>query len=402
MDAHYDATGAVQAQVLALLNEYSDADFVTSIAQRSPLGPRAVRVATVEERDKASHVACEDLAHWLANQPSVDAVSSRPPHVYLRVSTEALRSWVGEGFTDHSVVGAAGGAQLAVIRFCDPDEDRARTLEEYREAAMGRAVASLLGSRGFDLVIERWSADAEPEAEPDAELAATFVVVGSAFPRTTDDLLAPVGGVDVRHGALRARHGGTVSAEDVLGDIGGRLAGRFARGIDDGAAWRSAYADALLTFTMLRTGRSKRVVLDEDKLRREAAEFDEILAARTDPRVGVVDDVGEEDVRQLAVELDLLSVATARAAQSLEPSFLIRFARSVAERVRAARPYMPPTDPLWPAVDEALDLALSLAGIHVPPEVWSAASRAPLGPEQSHPWVGVGPTGDGWAQASLN
>jgi hypothetical protein len=399
----YDASGAVQAQVLALLNEYSDGDFVTTIAQRSPLGPRTVRVATAAERERASRVACEDLARWLANHPSVDAVSSRPPHVYLRVSTEALRSWVGEGFAEGTVVGdTGGGEQLAVIRFAEPEGDRVRTLDEFREAAMGRAVASLLGSRGFDLVIERWSPDHEPEPEPDAELAATVVVVGGAFPRSNDDLLAPVGGVDVRHGALRARHGGTVSAEDVLGDISERMAGRFARKVDPAAGWRESYADALLTFAMLRAGRSKRIALDDEKLKREAAEFDAVLAARAEPRVGVVDEVGEDDVRELAVELDLLPMVIARAAQALEPSFLIRFARSLADRVRAARAYMPPTDPLWPAVDEAIDLALSLAGIYVPPEVWSAASRAPLGPEQPHPWVGVGPTGDGWAQASLN
>ncbi len=154
---------------------------------------------------------------------------------------------------------------------------------------------------------------------------------------------------------------------------------------------------------MLRTGRARRLQLDEDKLKREAADFDAIIEARALPRTGVVDDVGEEAVRELAVELDLLPIVVARAAQSLEPSFLTRFARSLAERTRAARAYMPATDPLWPAVDEAIDLALSLAGIYVPPEIWSAASRAPLGPEQPHPWVDIGPTGGGWAhRASLN
>ncbi len=45
MDAHerYDATGAVQAQVLALLNDYGEGDFTTTIAQRSPLGPAGSR-----------------------------------------------------------------------------------------------------------------------------------------------------------------------------------------------------------------------------------------------------------------------------------------------------------------------------------------------------------------------
>ncbi len=402
MEAHerYDNTGAVQAHVLALLNDYGDGDFTTSIAQRSPLGPRTVRIGTGGDRERASHVACEDLAQWLASQPAVDAVTTRPPNVYLRVSTDALRAWVADGFS--VMEGTEGIDQLAVVRFAEPDGKRPRTLDEFREAAMGRAVVSLLGSRGFDLVIERVVAGMEPEVDEDAELAATRVVVGGAFPHAADDLLAPVGGIDVRHGALRARHGGSVSAEDLIGDLGGeRLSGRFIRKADEQAS--RAYGEALLTFVLLRTGRARRIAIDEDKLRREAADFDAILEARALPRTGVVDDAGEDAVRELAVELDLLPIVVGRAAQALEPSFLTRFARSLAERTRAARAYMPATDPLWPAVDEALDLALSLAGVHVPPEVWNAASRASLGPEQPHPWVDFGPAGDGWAhRASLN
>jgi hypothetical protein len=375
MDAHehHDPTGAVQAQVLALLNSYGEGDFTTTIAQRSPLGPRTVRVGAGEGRERASQVACEDLARWLASQPAVDAVSARPPHVYVRVSTDALRAWVAGGF---AVTDSAEGAdQLAVVRFAEPDETQPRSLDAFREAAMGRAVVALLGSRGFDLVIERVAAGALVEAEPDAELAATRVVVGSAFPGGAEDLLAPVGGVDVRHGALRARHGGSVSAEDLLHDLRERMAGRFVRANAGTEPWRDAYAQALLTFALLRTPRAQRVQLDDDKLRREAGDFDAVLAARALPRTGVVDDVGEDAVREMAVELDLLPIVVGRAAQALEPTFLTRFARSLAERTRAARAYMPATDPLWPAVDEAIDLALSLAGIYVPPEVWRAAWR---------------------------
>ncbi|HEY6780504.1 MAG TPA: hypothetical protein VI111_06075 [Thermoleophilaceae bacterium] len=402
MEAHerYDQTGAVQAQVLALLNDYGEGDFTTTIAQRSPLGPRTVRIGAGSGRERPSQVACEDLAAWLASQPAVDAVSARPPHVYLRVSTDALRAWVADGFS--VIEGTEGANQLAVVRFAEPDGQRPRTLDEFREAAMGRAVVALLGSRGFDLVIERVVAGEEPEPTSETEFAATRVVVGGAFPHDAEDLLAPVGGIDVRHGALRARHGGSVSAEDLLGDISGeRLTGRFTREADTEAS--KAYAEALLTFALLRTGRARRVQLDEDKLKREAADFNAIREARALPRTGVVDDAGEDAVRELAVELDLLPIIIGRAAQALEPSFLTRFARSLAERTRAARAYMPATDPLWPAVDEAIDLALSMAGIHVPPEVWNAASRAPLGPEQPHPWVDLGPTGGGWAhRASLN
>jgi hypothetical protein len=348
-----------------------------------------------EERDQASEVACEDLAHWLAGQPSIDAVSAKPPNVYVRVSTDALRVWVAAGFADAPSDQTVEGTDLAVVRFTEAASPR--TLDQFREAAMGRAIAALLGSRGSDLLIERSPAGELPDPEPDLELAASVVVVGSALTRHAAEECAPVGGVDVRHGPLRARHGGSVSAEDVLGDVGTRHAFGAPADHED---WRDAYADALLSFALLRTGRTKRVEVDDDKLARAAEEFASILAARACPRGGgVFDEAGDDAVRELAVELDLLPTVMARAAASLEPSFLLRFARSVAERTRLARTYMPPDDPLWPVVDEAIDLALSIAGIYIPPEVWSAASRAPLGPEQPHPWAAEfgGPAGAGWA-----
>ncbi|MGH2804206.1 MAG: hypothetical protein ACRDL4_14335, partial [Thermoleophilaceae bacterium] len=83
----YVGMGPVQGQVLARLREYVAGELEASIAPRSPLGPHAVRVS-------ASPDACDALARVLASRSWVDAVAVRPPAVYVRVTTAALRSWV--------------------------------------------------------------------------------------------------------------------------------------------------------------------------------------------------------------------------------------------------------------------------------------------------------------------
>jgi hypothetical protein len=99
-------------------------------------------------------------------------------------------------------------------------------------------------------------------------------------------------------------------------------------------------------------------------------------------------DGSEPAARDLALELDLLPGAAARAAGALEPSLLIRFVRSVADRVHAAKTYLPAADGLWPAAGEAIDVALSLAGMEVPRGSGLATSPAGVEPEVPRPWAG--------------
>ena len=159
------------------------------------------------------------------------------------MSTEALRAWVAADYG--TIDSSEGNDQLAVVRFAEPDGKRARTLDEFREAAMGRAVVSLLGWRGFDLVIERVLAGEQPEPSRRASSRprAWWSVARSPRTRTTcwrrrgrrraprRTARAPRRQRERRRPA--ARHS---RAPD----------GRFSRAPDASASWREAYAEALL------------------------------------------------------------------------------------------------------------------------------------------------------------
>jgi hypothetical protein len=364
----YAGTGPVESNVLALLQDCAGGEFEASIAPRSPLGPRAVRVQLREAPDAPSPEAWKALASVLKDQWWVDAVAPRAQHVYLRVTTGALRTWVAAG--TGPVMGDEGrGRSVRVwLRERDPG-----SLGGRRQAAVGRSVAALLASRGFE----------------------TSVVTGRpAAPDGGQLVPVDLGEVDVRHGPLRARHGGSVNADDVLEEVRGRLAS--APGV---AGSGDLHAEAMLAFVLLRTQRTRRVQLADETLEREASAFASLLEARAiaHTRAAEPDETGlgpvagdgsEPAVRELATELDLLPGVAARAAETLEPALLIRFIRSVADRVQTAKTYLPATDALWPAAGEAIDVAMSLAGMEVPRGTGLATSPAGVEPEVPRPWAG--------------
>jgi hypothetical protein len=351
-----DGAGPVETRVVALLRDRAGGEFSTSIAPRSPLGPRAVRVQLKGAANGSSPDAWQELARLLEEEPWVDAVAPRRQQLYLRVTSEALRSWVADGLGGERPAGGDEGAgRPVVVRL--GGAAASGSLGAFRCAAAARSVAALLRSRGFQL-------EADTTGDDDSAMAAVgggapIVVVGEApGPLGERVVHAEVGEVDVRHGALRARHGGSVSAEDVLGEIRAGLAPAGA-GED--------YAERLLAFLLLREPRARRVQLDDERLLREAVAFESVLGARAaasgrepgDPPAGGAD----QAARELAAELDLLPVVAARAASDLEPALLVRFVRAVAERAHAAGAHLGPDDPLWPATAEAIDAALGLTGL---------------------------------------
>jgi hypothetical protein len=362
----YAGTGPVEFQVLAMLRDCAGDGFETSIAPRSPLGPRAVRVQLKDAPGRPSPEAWQALGSVLEDQWWVDAVAPRPRHLYLRVTTDALRTWVAAGSVPVAGEEGAGRSIRVWLRERDP-----ASLEGRRQAAVGRSVAALLASRGFK----------------------TSVAVG-APPAPEGAHLVPVdlGEVDVRHGPLRARHGGSVNVDDVLGDVNDRLAPSPAP-----AGWGDLHAEALLTFVLLRTPRARRIQLDDETLKREAAAFASLLEARAiaDTRAAAPDGAGlgpatgsEPAARELASELDLLPGTAARAAEALEPALLIRFTRSVADRVHIAKTSLPAADGLWQAAGDSIDVALSLAGVGLPRGTGLATSPAGVEPEMPRPWAG--------------
>ena len=181
-----------------------------------------------------------------------------------------------------------------------------------------------------------------------------------------------VGEVDVRHGPLRARHGGSVGADDVIGELRSRLL-------------RSGYPAAaegspaeLLSLALLRTERERRAQLDDDRLEREASAFEALLATRRMVDAGgheapdeALEGDGDGAIRELAGALDMLPNAAARATSALDAALITRFRRSVVDRAQAVQKYLPADDPLWAAVGKALDVAHGLAGLDTPRGAWA-------------------------------
>lgn len=393
---HYSGIGAVQSRVIALLRTYSEGNFAANVAERSPLGQRALRIRPPGDTDSVRAAACKQLSLWLADQPWVEAVIARAPHVYLRVRTETMCSWVTAAFSGHGpTLGQEGRDRVAVLQFVDSSAGSPRSLDEFRQAATGRAIASLLASRGYEVMVnplpvpER-AAIALKAAPPEASKVWLYIfsTTDSSSPNDGDLLQAQVGGVDVPHGRLRARHGGTVSAEDILGEIQERLLTEFSNNpaLVNSAALREQCAEMLLVFVLLRVERARRVQLDDAKLHGELTAFTSVLEARqfaaavTSPFEAAGASVppklagSDRAMRDLAVEIDLLPLVAARVVNELEPALITRYVRSLSERAHAARPYLPAADPLWLATNRALDTALSLIAINVPSEVWKPTS----------------------------
>lgn len=359
----YAGIGPVEARVVERLRDWDGAHgrFGTSIAQRSPVGPRAIRVWAQAAPD-GSAGPLDELVDWLGAQPWVEEVATRPKHAYVRVTTDALRAWVAAGLTAAGPAsGDEGRGRATVVRFVDSASLPSPSLDQFRETAAALAVGALLRSRGFEVTLDRVDPGERGPLAPD-----TLVVGTAPAPERSSAERVRVGEVDVRHGPLRARHGGSVSADDVLGELRGRLMRS-----DDPAVRMDGSAEELLSVALLRSERASRVQLDDDKLERELSAFEALasarrMVARGDHEVANADGDGENAIRELADALDMLPNTAARAASALDAALITRFRRSVVDRALAVHNHLPADDPLWAAVGEALDLALSLGGLDTP------------------------------------
>lgn len=356
------AVGPVQATVTGRVADGAGINVVASVAERSPLGPRALRVVPTETSIGAAPSTSQVLARWLSAQPWVDGVSVRPRHVYVRVGTDALVSWVTAGLGPERRAGGKHGdrRRRALVRLA-ADASPIRMLDQFRARAVAGVLAAVLEWGGFTIVGSDDGIDGAPLA----------VLVGgdSATPGWR---WAGVGAVDVRQGSLSARHGGTVVPADLVDDAAAwTVAGaRGSRATGGGAMPSRREAEAAVAFTLLRTGRGRRLQLDDARLRADVAAFTAIVDVRR-AADALVDASGrpwasgrsaaaDRALRDLALELEMTPSTVARATADLDPAAVIRFVRSLANRMQAAAPHLPGGDPLWGVARSVLDTGLGV------------------------------------------
>lgn len=333
-----------------------------AVAQRSPAGPWALKLRAPAGR-------APEVAALLEAEAWVERVVARPQHLYVRIGCERLCEWVAEGFAPGApdpLAGDEGRGRSVLVRAADAGALSAageeRPLRLVRETAVARSVAALLGARGFDVQLELLAPagagrETYDELWADAPGSVTHtLVVGAGVPLPTDlergdhVVHLPVGEVDVRHGPLRARNGGSVSADDVVAEAG------------------AEHGEAVLALLLLATPRTRRIQLDEAALARETETFGcltrvleatGLTAAEADARPR------GELLRDLAAVLDLTATNAGRAATALDPALVARSLRSVAERAErlGGAGAEPAPGRLWDAARRAAQAAFALGGI---------------------------------------
>lgn len=357
--------GPAQRRLLAWLGErLPGCALESAVAQRSPAGPWALKLHA-----PGGEVA--EVAALLQAEPWVERVVARPQHVYVRIGCERLCEWVASGFAPGApdpLAGDEGRGRSVLVRAVDVDALAAageeRPLRLFRETAVARSVTALLRSRGFEVALELLPPGGETYDQVWAAAPGSVthtVVVGAGVPmpqeveRGDHVVHLPVGEVDVRHGPLRARFAGSVSADDLIGEVG----------------------EAVLALLLIATPRARRIQLDERAVAREAATFG-CLAEIAGDRPGPEGD--EETARDLAAELDLVATNVSRGVTALDPALVARCLRSMAESFARCRQdgIARVPDALASATAAATAATLAAAGIQVASRSSAARFLDPL------------------------
>ena len=330
--------GPVQRRLLGLLAEgFPDLGFSTAVASRSTMGPDTLTV-----RPHAREPGVEEIAAWLEEQESVEAVAPKKGQLHVRLTIQALRTWFADGWQEG---GAEPPPELGPVSVALPAEESPRSLGSSRKAVVGRSTAALLEDQGHAVEIgvsedeDVWLADGD-----------------GLEPRRVE-----VAEVDARHDRLRARHGGTLTLENLRDDI------REDAILLDGRERDDQFADAFVAYLMTQEPRQRRLGIDDEKVGRKVTELDEILAAKAlasgkseGEALAELPADAELSVRGLIAQVEPARDITAHAARSLDPAPLNRLVRSLAEEIAAADELLPAGDPVWAAAAEALESGLRL------------------------------------------
>ncbi len=376
----FDGRGPAQRRLLEWLgSRVPDCSLESAVAQRSPAGAWAIKIHAPNR--------VPTCAPLLQAEPWIERVAVRPQHLYVRVGVERLCEWVADGFAPGApdpVGGSDGRGRSVLVRAVDVDALTAagvpRPLRLFRETAVARSVAALLRSRGFEVTLELLPPGRETYDEVWAAAPGSVthtVVVGSGvrlpseLERGDHVVHLPVGEVDVRHGPLRARNGGSVSADDVVAVAARGLSAETRASLGSPEA-EAACAEAVLALLLLATPRARRIQLDDAALKRELETFACLLRIGAEGAAGAGAELGadgaadangpdREAVRDLAAELDLIATNVARGTAALDPALVARSLRAVADRADATHGGREAR--LTEALVRARAIMLALAGI---------------------------------------
>lgn|GEM_PF-4712973 len=305
----------MRRRLLQLLGKRSPGlEMSTALATRSTLGPGTIILRPAGGSDEAE---LDDLAAWLGDQPGVEQVARKKSDLHVRLELETLRNWFCDGRQEEPQAdGESPNVTVAI-----PEPESPSSLGDARRQCVGRAIAVLLGE-GVEVEVAE---------------------------------------VDTRHDRLRARHGGSVTLENLLADI------RDDSILLEDRTRSEEYAQALVSYLMTHVPRTRRLSVDNEIVGQKLTELDEILAAKTlaeekfealSPHPFDLPPQAEDRIRTLVGLLESATSVKASARHNLDPAPVNRLLRLLAQAVDAARDDLPDGDPLWLASARTLEDAL--------------------------------------------
>ncbi|HET8954966.1 MAG TPA: hypothetical protein VFN18_04840 [Solirubrobacterales bacterium] len=307
----------MRRRLLQLIGERSPGlEISTGLATRSTLGPGTIILRPAGGSDDAE---LDDLAAWLGEQPGVEQVARKKSALHVRLELEALRAWFCDGWQEEAP--ADGESPKAGVAMPEPESPC--SLGDARRQCVGRAIAVLLGE-GVEVEVAE---------------------------------------VDTRHDRLRARHGGSVTLENLLADI------RDDSILLEDRTRSEEFAEALVSYLMTHVPRTRRLGIDNEIVGQKLTELDEILAAQalaeekfgaTSPHPLDLAPQGEDRIRAVVGLLESAPSVRASARNQLDPAPVNRLLRLAAQAVEAARDDLPDGDPLWLASARTLEEALGV------------------------------------------
>jgi len=362
-------TGPARRRLSALLEAEFGPGFVLSISERSPVGPHAIQIQPDFTQNDRTAGGLDDVRSYLSAQRWVRAAVQRADRIYTQLDAQTLLYWIlNEGCPFEDALRQEGDSNSK----CTRSDILTKSLSACRLLIVRRALTYLLRAHQLRATISSASAIRE---EDGGELSIVFLTESPVLStKEPDKVSIRVGGVDVPKGTLRARYGGDVSAYDLLREIERRLERKESEAARAGWLYGplvSTIAPIALSYAMLREPCGSRVCADEARLQDAALVACSVITAGAvmadGPSASDVD-----AIYNLAMEMELLPTASARAASRLEPFILIRQLRSLARSAHVASSSLGTVHPIRRIIRSTIAMSLDSLGLTADPYVAGA------------------------------